>query len=103
MRIAIAGKGGSGKTMIAGTLARLLAGEGHEVLAVDADTNPNLGISLGLGVDATANLEGAREALAANGGALPESMEDIATQFGVAAGDGVCLVQVAKFDYLNPT
>ena len=39
MRIAIAGKGGSGKTTISGTLARLLAQAGRQVVAVDADTN----------------------------------------------------------------
>jgi CO dehydrogenase maturation factor len=46
--IAIAGKGGSGKTTIAGTLARLLARRGREVWAIDADSTPNLGITLGL-------------------------------------------------------
>lgn len=49
MRIAIAGKGGTGKTTIAGTLARVLArGHGGEVLAIDADTNPNLAGILGI-------------------------------------------------------
>lgn len=48
MRIAIAGKGGSGKTTISGTLARLLAQAGRQVVAVDADTNPNLATTLGL-------------------------------------------------------
>ena len=48
MRIAIAGKGGSGKTTIAGTLARVRARAGTPVLAVDADTNPNLATVLGL-------------------------------------------------------
>lgn len=49
MRIAIAGKGGTGKTTIAGTLARVLAREnGTEVLAIDADTNPNLASILGI-------------------------------------------------------
>lgn len=49
MKIAIAGKGGSGKTTIAGTLARALArSTGHGVLAIDADSNPNLGVTLGL-------------------------------------------------------
>ena len=46
--IAIAGKGGSGKTTIAGTLARVLARGGREVWAIDADSTPNLGITLGL-------------------------------------------------------
>ena len=48
MRIAIAGKGGTGKTTIAGTLARVLARTGREVLAIDADTNPNLASVLGI-------------------------------------------------------
>lgn len=48
MRIAIAGKGGTGKTTIAGTLARVLARREREVLAIDADTNPNLGNVLGI-------------------------------------------------------
>lgn len=52
--IAIAGKGGSGKTTIAGTLARALARGGREVWAIDADSTPNLGITLGLSRDAAA-------------------------------------------------
>jgi CO dehydrogenase maturation factor len=48
MRLAIAGKGGSGKTTIAGTLARLLGRAGRDVIAVDADTNPNLAATLGI-------------------------------------------------------
>ena len=51
LRLAIAGKGGSGKTTIAGTLARLLAQQGRRVLAVDADTNPNLSVTLGVPAD----------------------------------------------------
>ena len=46
--IAIAGKGGSGKTTLAGTVARVLARGGREVWAIDADSTPNLGITLGL-------------------------------------------------------
>ena len=47
MRIAIAGKGGVGKTTIAGTLARILAKE-REVIAIDADPAMNLRFSLGI-------------------------------------------------------
>lgn len=47
MKIAIAGKGGVGKTTIAACLARLLGREGRKVFAIDADPNTNLAISLG--------------------------------------------------------
>lgn len=49
MRVAFVGSGGSGKSVIAGTLARLLAQRGRKVLAVDLDPNPGLPYSLGLG------------------------------------------------------
>ena len=48
MKVAVTGKGGVGKTVIAGTLACLLQKKGFEVLAVDADPNPNLSYTLGL-------------------------------------------------------
>jgi CO dehydrogenase maturation factor len=48
MRLAIAGKGGTGKTTISATLARILARDGRNVLAVDADTSPNLAAMLGI-------------------------------------------------------
>lgn len=48
MKVAVSGKGGSGKTTISGTLARVAARRGRRVLAIDADTNPNLGLTLGL-------------------------------------------------------
>jgi len=48
MKVAIAGKGGAGKTTISGTLARQLARQGYEVLALDNDLNPNLPLTVGI-------------------------------------------------------
>ncbi len=48
MKIAITGKGGVGKTTLAGLLARLYAAEGRSVLAVDADPDANLASALGI-------------------------------------------------------
>jgi CO dehydrogenase maturation factor len=48
MKIAVVGKGGSGKTTLAGTLARVLARRHQRVLAIDGDPNPNLALMLGM-------------------------------------------------------
>ena len=47
LKIAISGKGGVGKSTLAGTLARLYAQEGRRVLAIDADPDANLASALG--------------------------------------------------------
>jgi CO dehydrogenase maturation factor len=46
MKIAIAGKGGVGKTTIAALLANLFSRDGYAVLAIDADPAANLAASL---------------------------------------------------------
>jgi CO dehydrogenase maturation factor len=51
MKIAIAGKGGVGKTTLAGVLARYLADEGYKVLTIDADPDANLASALGFPAD----------------------------------------------------
>ena len=48
MKIAVAGKGGVGKTLIAGGLAKGFAERGLKTIAIDADSSPNLGLTLGL-------------------------------------------------------
>lgn len=48
MKIAISGKGGVGKTTLAGCLARLLAERGEKVLAIDADPDSNLPSAIGI-------------------------------------------------------
>lgn len=48
MKVAVAGKGGSGKTTISGTLVRSFAASGEEVLTIDDDDDPNLSIVVGV-------------------------------------------------------
>jgi CO dehydrogenase maturation factor len=56
MKIAISGKGGVGKTTLAGVMARILADQGRKVLAIDADPDSNLASAIGLPKEALAKL-----------------------------------------------
>jgi CO dehydrogenase maturation factor len=51
MKIAVSGKGGVGKTLIAAGLARGFAERGLKTIAIDADSSPNLALTLGLSVE----------------------------------------------------
>ncbi|HXH58899.1 hypothetical protein [Iamia sp.] len=61
MRVAFVGKGGVGKSAIAGTFARIVARRGDPVLAVDSDPLPGLALSLGLAATGGPALDGAVE------------------------------------------
>ena len=47
MKIAISGKGGVGKTLLAALLSKIFADNGYSVLAIDADPDANLAATLG--------------------------------------------------------
>ena len=47
MKIAISGKGGVGKTLLASLLSKTFAESGYSVIAIDADPDSNLAASLG--------------------------------------------------------
>ncbi len=106
MKIAVAGKGGSGKTTLAGTLTRILAQDGNQVLAIDADPNPNLAVSLGLPPDAAAKIEPVPHSFSHHskdaegrysvGMDLPP--EEIVTRYGTPAPDGVTLLLVGRVE-----
>jgi CO dehydrogenase maturation factor len=100
IRIAIAGKGGSGKTTISGTLARLLAQQGRRVLAVDADTNPNLSTTLGVPADRATQITSLPRSLMTSerlpDGTLKRTFVadpfEVVAQYGAEAPDGVRLL-----------
>ena len=56
MKIAISGKGGVGKTTLAGVLARTLSAQKETVLAIDADPDSNLASAVGVPLDLLKNV-----------------------------------------------
>jgi CO dehydrogenase maturation factor len=98
MRIAVSGKGGSGKTTIAATLARVFARRGYCVNAIDDDPNPNLAAALGLTPDQRERLtrvprdEILEERVDTEGHAtlhLTRPFEDVLKEYGVRGPDNV--------------
>ncbi len=53
MTLGVVGKGGVGKTTFTGLIARAYVSRGARVVAIDTDSNPNLGMSLGLSLAET--------------------------------------------------
>ena len=51
MKVAVSGKGGVGKTLIAGGLASGFVERGFKTMAIDADSSPNLALTMGLTAD----------------------------------------------------
>ena len=98
LRIAIVGKGGAGKSLIAGTLCRQLARQGDCVLAIDVDTMVGLSISLGFGEDGAHLAKGLAERIEGKGwqvkkGVRPSALVD---RYAKEGPDGVRLLVLGK-------
>ncbi|MDQ6838923.1 MAG: AAA family ATPase [Actinomycetota bacterium] len=109
MKIAVTGKGGTGKTTVTAALARTFARLGTAVIAVDADPNPNLGIALGVGLEANEMMEGVANSVLREGAvhhhhhgdadAAPvREAEELLDQLGHLAPDGVRLIQTGRIE-----
>ncbi len=102
MKVAVVGKGGSGKTTTSAVLARALSVRGHEVLALDCDTNPNLGLSLGVGDTETERLATLRQRLDEGDGEHAVSWADVVERYGIDAPDGVRLSVITRIENPEP-
>jgi CO dehydrogenase maturation factor len=95
--IALAGKGGTGKTTIAGLLVKYLVETGKTpVLAVDADANANFNEVLGLEVEET--LGGAREEMKKgfSNGMTKDLFIEMKTQQAVIESTGFDLIVMGR-------
>ncbi len=102
MKVAVVGKGGSGKTTTSAIVARSLARAGHAVVALDCDTNPTLGISLGVGDTETDRLVAMRQGLDSGDAPHAPSWGELIDRFGSEAPDGVRLAVVSRIDNPEP-
>ena len=104
MKIATVGKGGSGKTTVAGTLARILADDGCKVLAIDGDPNPNLALTLGIGSDDAGNIrsipasvvEMKEEADGSRKLQMTLTHDDLLDKYAAQAPDGIDLIVMGQ-------
>jgi CO dehydrogenase maturation factor len=103
MKIAFVGKGGSGKSAIAGTFCRFLARQGMPVLAIDSDPLPGLALSLGLDIDDDVRIpdEAVRERREGEKGGRYRLVDDLdiveaIEKWSVQAADGVRFLQFGK-------
>jgi len=102
MKIGVFGKGGVGKTTIAAILARELARRGRPVVALDCDTNPNLGIALGVPPERTERLAGIRQALGEGKVEHAPVAAELLERFGTDAPEGIRLAVVNRIENPNP-
>lgn len=98
LRVALVGKGGAGKSVLSGTLARVLARRGHRVLAVDTDPMPGMAFSLGLRIGDDALLDGYAERDEESGWELTMEPQQLVEEAAVTAPDGVRFLQFGKAD-----
>ncbi|MDP9444323.1 MAG: AAA family ATPase [Actinomycetota bacterium] len=101
MRVAFVGKGGAGKSTVAGTLARLVAADGERVLAVDSDPMPGLAFALGLERVDTGVPDAAVEEHSVDGRTGYRlrpglTAEQAILQYAAQGADGVRLLQLGK-------
>lgn len=95
MKVGVVGKGGVGKTTTAALLARACAERARRVLAVDTDSNPNLGLSLGLTTEETEAVPTLpRSVLFGPGGDV--DADELIDEYGRATPSGVTLLSALR-------
>ena len=95
LTLGVVGKGGVGKTTVSGLLARALAGRGRQVVAIDTDSNPNLGLSLGLSLEETEAVPVLpRSVVVGSGGGTAAA--DLVAEYGRATPAGPTLLSAIK-------
>ena len=95
VKVGIVGKGGVGKTTVTAVLARRCAASGRRVVAIDTDSNPNLGVSLGMSQEAAESVPVLPRSVIAGPGGTTTAAELIA-EYGRPTPAGVTLLSAIR-------
>lgn len=104
LRIAVAGKGGAGKTTLSATLSRTLARQGYRVLVVDGDSNPNIAVALGATREEAAGLAPLPTSLVSRrfgSRGLVDPVSDVMSRYGLVVPDGVTVALMAMPEHAD--
>ena len=99
MRLGISGKGGIGKTTISAVLSRELARRGRHVVAMDCDSDPNLGANIGLGEDGAERLRPfLDQSKPKRFNPVGRSAEELLADYGYPGPDGITVLLGARVE-----
>lgn len=107
MRLALSGKGGAGKTTLASLLIQTIGKRGHQVLALDADSNPNLAVTLGWSREKANQLQSVPTTLGEwredeSGKAyvhLTITLDNLIKEYGISPVDNTTLLVMGTVDH----
>ncbi|MGE5698797.1 MAG: AAA family ATPase [Deltaproteobacteria bacterium] len=107
LKIAVAGKGGSGKTTVSVLLSKILSDDGQKVLLVDLDSDPNLANALGVPSGSAIPLVKRADLIAERTGSTGEpggmfilnpKVSDIAATHALKCHGGVSLLPIGTIE-----
>ena len=103
IKIAVTGKGGVGKTTLAGTLVRMFAKDGADVIAIDADPDMNLASVIGIKenpkpLSEFKDLIKERGEISEGIIKLNPKVDDIVNNYGVVGPDGVKMLVMGTIE-----
>lgn len=98
MKLGIVGKGGVGKTTVSALFAQAYRDRGNRVVAIDTDSNPNLGLSLGLDFDQIESIPVLPRAVVVGQGGDETTADSLLSDYGRDTPAGVTLLTAMRVD-----
>jgi CO dehydrogenase maturation factor len=98
MKVGIVGKGGVGKTTVSALVAQAYRERGSRVMAIDTDSNPNLGLSLGMSLEQTERQAELPRSVVVGTGAGDQTAGSLIEGYGQVTPSGVTLLTALRVD-----